>query len=151
MCLLFNARSLNNKLSEFQLLLNTSAYKLVFVTETWFQDDVTDSMISNGDRYHIIRCDRSGRRGGGVCALVCKDIKYSRVSLTDVQRQLLIQSCCDLICFDVIWLNFKYRFILSREIKAFPGTIHHFSEMGVARVMVHISLERWRYSGHFGV
>ena len=84
----------------------------MFVTETWFQDDVTDSMISNGDRYHIIRCDRSGRRGGEVCALVCEDIKYSRVSLTDVQRQLLIQSCCDLICFDVIWLNFKYRFIL---------------------------------------
>ena len=112
MCILFNARSLNNKLSEFQLLLNTSAYKLVFVTETWFQDDITDSMISNGDRYHIIRCDRSGRRGGGVCALVCNDIKYSTVSLSDTQKQLLIQSCCDLICFDVIWLNFKYRFIL---------------------------------------
>ena len=44
-CLLFNARSLANKLPDFHLLLASSTFSLIIVTESWLSDVVSDAMI----------------------------------------------------------------------------------------------------------
>ncbi len=63
--MLFNARSLKNKLSEFNIMLKHEKPDIVMVTETWLDDSVTDSLLCNGADYSIFRNDR-GSVGGGV-------------------------------------------------------------------------------------
>ena len=65
---LLNARSINNKLCELHQLIYDSNLEFVFITETWLNDDVTDSMLDPYDRFYVFRRDRIGRSGGGcVC------------------------------------------------------------------------------------
>jgi len=47
----------------------------VFITESWLNADITDALIDPRVLYSVIRKDRIGTRGGGVCALVKKDFK----------------------------------------------------------------------------
>ena len=111
-CALLNARSLNNKLPDFHHLLSSCSYKMIFVTETWFSNDVTDAMVTSNCPYDIIRQDRTSKLGGGVCALIDIKIPYSKLILTSDEELLLYQSCCDLIGLDVLLSDVKYRFIL---------------------------------------
>ena len=64
-CALFNARSLNIKLSDLHELRRRN-YCMVFVTESWLRNSIVDGHIDNTDRFHIYRKDRSDRIGGGV-------------------------------------------------------------------------------------
>ena len=68
-CLLLNARSLKNKLHEFNSLLNDE-YLVVSVTESWLNSSVTNSMIDASGNYIIYRNDRTIGLGGGVLCLV---------------------------------------------------------------------------------
>ncbi len=66
--ILINARSLLNKLVEFQsLLLGTYTgehYDIIAITETWLGSEVPDSMVcSNAADFLIFRKDRCGRMG----------------------------------------------------------------------------------------
>ena len=62
-----NATSLDNKLDEFKLVVNTYQPMLIGVSETWFKS----FSIVNLPNYNIYRRDRSdGRRGGGVCIYI---------------------------------------------------------------------------------
>ena len=48
---------------------------LVAVTETWLHDEIFDAEVShNMPGYHILRCDRSGRVGGGVAIYLRDDL-----------------------------------------------------------------------------
>jgi hypothetical protein len=49
--LLFNARSLNNKLPELHQLLFSYKCDLICITETWFHHDLADSVILGGSHY----------------------------------------------------------------------------------------------------
>ena len=66
--LYFNARSLRNKFSDLEDILNTNLYELIFITETWLKDTELSSTVINSQRYGIIRNDRKGH-GGGVAAI----------------------------------------------------------------------------------
>ena len=56
-----------------QALNNNSL--LVAVTETWLNSGVLDAEVShNMPGYHILRCDRSGRDGGGVAVYLRDDL-----------------------------------------------------------------------------
>ena len=62
-------------------LMNSSG-KLPFIvaiTETWFDDDIDDSLFLCKGTHSIFRCDRvpsaEKEKGGGVCLLVDKGIK----------------------------------------------------------------------------
>jgi hypothetical protein len=79
--LLFNARSLNNKLPELHQLLFSYKCDLICITETWFHHDLADSVILGGSLYTVFRTDRSSaHRGGGVCILA----NYSKINVVYV-------------------------------------------------------------------
>ncbi|CAB4043954.1 Hypothetical predicted protein [Paramuricea clavata] len=64
--LTIKARSLNNKLRDFQSMVYTSDCDVVVVSESWLTPSVLNKeILPNG--YDIYRCDRQdGKRGGGV-------------------------------------------------------------------------------------
>lgn len=45
------------------------------LSETWLHEYVDNNLISNTE-YHQLRCDRKGKRGGGLCLYVKESIKY---------------------------------------------------------------------------
>ena len=77
-CLLWNARSLNNKLHHLTTLLLEEDLDVVFITETWFKsqkNNCTATLREHG--YSIFHFNRTDRGGGGV-AFIYKDcIKLS--------------------------------------------------------------------------
>ena len=95
-----------NKLSELHFLLNSNSYDLLFFTETWFNANLTDSVILNGSNYDIIRHDRPYGIGGGCCVFIKEIVvNYIRVQIPDKFSDL------DIICFDLHGSEIKYRFI----------------------------------------
>ena len=71
-CILINARSLKNKINEFRALLFSELYDFIFVTESWLNDTVSDGILCASTVYHVFRCDRKDKIGGGV-AIFCKN------------------------------------------------------------------------------
>lgn len=79
---LFNARSLCNKLSDFQYFLYNNNPPIVFVTETWCKPDIIhDATLCGHPSYQIYRCDREGNTvGGGIIALVFDKLSHHLIS-----------------------------------------------------------------------
>jgi len=102
-CLLTNARSIVNKTDELNAVIETFNLNLVFITETWARNYMTNSLFVNTDQFNVYRKDRANDSGyGGVCAIV--DRKY---------RSLVVPTdeALEIIAVDV-WLDkSKYRFI----------------------------------------
>ena len=67
--ILFNARSICNKIPEIQVLLSSYEYDLVFITETWTTENLLDSSIIQLLDYNIFRMDKDRSTKGG-CVLV---------------------------------------------------------------------------------
>jgi len=93
---LLNARSLFPKLDELSALLSTIQIDLVAVTESWFRNDMDDSLLTISG-YNIFRKDRADGRGGGVCVFLNDDISSQR--RLDLERP-------DLEC---LWLTVRPR------------------------------------------
>jgi len=55
---LLNARSLKNKLADLHVFLHCNSPDLVFVTESWLDDSVTDGVIDPSGLYSVYRHDR---------------------------------------------------------------------------------------------
>ena len=70
----FNARSIVNKLPELYSLLYNDKCHCVAITETWLNSNIPDGLLDPEGKYHIFRCDRNERRGGGVCAFVSREL-----------------------------------------------------------------------------
>jgi len=68
-CILLNARSLKNKLCEFNSLLSDD-HMVLSVTESWLASSVTEGMTDSSGRYSLYGNDRLTRQGGGVLCLV---------------------------------------------------------------------------------
>ena len=111
--ILFNARSLKNKLPELhQLIYSGDKLSLIFITESWLNQSVTNAMLDPLHQYNIYRCDRSDRTGGGVCAMVPASIKSNEHHLNDEERKLLLVSGCEAVCIDTQLELSRYRFII---------------------------------------
>ncbi len=73
-----NATSLDNKLDEFKVVVDTYGPQIVAVSETWFKS----ISIVNVKGYNLYRKDRGdgrrgdGRRGGGVCLYISESIDF---------------------------------------------------------------------------
>lgn len=58
-----NAQSLLNKIDEFRHLFITSCGHIICITETWFQNEMNDSIVSL-EGYDLYRADRIKHAGG---------------------------------------------------------------------------------------
>lgn len=109
-CAFFNARSLCNKLPDLYSLLDGSLYNrkfnLLFVCETWLTDNITNGLLLyNSNDYVLIRHDRTGGVGGGVCVFIDNSLIYFVVSLLDEFASL------EVVCIDVLQGNDRHRYI----------------------------------------
>ena len=66
-------------MSDFHALLSVTQPGLVFVTESWLEESITDGMIDPNGSYVVYRHDRAVRVGGGVLALVSKQYNSYRL------------------------------------------------------------------------
>ena len=66
-CVTFIARSVCNKLSLLHCFIYNKNYELIFITESWFNDTVTNGLIDPQCRYHIVRRDRDDRGESVFC------------------------------------------------------------------------------------
>ena len=66
--------------------------------ETWLDDSISDSLLTNNECYSIVRHDRLGKKGGGVLALVKEVITLSVIELCQL-------SMSELIAFDILYSN----------------------------------------------
>ena len=69
--LYFNARSLNNKITDIHILLKQNKYNIIFISETWLKSWHINSLFCCNYNYFLLRCDRHDQdRGGGVAAFI---------------------------------------------------------------------------------
>src|SRR5664279_886327 len=88
-CFYTNAGSLESKFEEFKVRI--SSCDIVAVTETWFNDEITDAEVAVAG-FNMYRKDRKGRRGGGV-------VIYIKSCLASVLETSLTDSAFE----DSIW------------------------------------------------
>ena len=73
-------------------MLSSSSYNMIFVTETWFSNDVTDAMVTSKSNYEILRHDRTSKPGGGVCIWIDNEIPHSKLILSSNDELLHLSS-----------------------------------------------------------
>jgi len=101
---LLNARSLCNKIADLHECIDRLQPSFIFISETWFTNDISDAMVVPADKYHIVRTDRVGKRAGGVCALISKYFNIVQVPSDPT---------VEIVAFDVVVGNeCTFRFIV---------------------------------------
>ena len=87
-------------------MLDNDNPDIVFVTETWLNSSIDDSLITSGRPYEVFRKDRS-TLGGGVCIILNNNkIKATHVSTSDEFSDL------DILSVDILNSNQPVRLIL---------------------------------------
>ena len=64
-CVCLNARSIINKKTELNIMVDDIKPHIIGITESWANKDITNAELGL-DGYVMFRKDRIGRRGGGV-------------------------------------------------------------------------------------
>ncbi|KAK4817941.1 hypothetical protein QYF61_002785 [Mycteria americana] len=90
-----SAHSMGNKQEELEATMLLESYKLVAVTETWWDKSPDCSSAING--YKLFRRDRWGRTGGGVALYVKKWIDCEELSLKIAMNRLTAYGASELI------------------------------------------------------
>ena len=95
--MLFNARSLVNKFSDFDAILDCQrkSVHLIAVTETWFSK-INPARSYPLPSYRQFHRDRQDRTGGGIAVYVRQDISSREVSTEHIPGHL-----------EVMWLHLK--------------------------------------------
>ena len=107
----FNARSICNKLNEFNAFIDSVKPNYVAITETWLNDSVPDSLIDPRNQYSIFRRDRptgngNPSRGGGVCLMVSNQFRC-------LQTEVVIDVVgVDVVCVDMFCKSETIRMIV---------------------------------------
>ena len=81
-CVSLNARSIMNKKSELNIMVNDSDPHIIGITESWANKDITDAELGL-EGYVMFRKDRMGRRGGGVLLYVKDTIPAYEIQLRE--------------------------------------------------------------------
>ena len=105
-CVLLNARSLRNKLSELHALLKCSRPEILIVTESWLDSSVSDGVVDPTGAYTIYRHDRMSRVGGGVLALVSNHFHSYQIHVPKCFNR------CELECFELVTDLSTFRIIV---------------------------------------
>ena len=80
MCL--NARSIINKKTELNIMVDDIKPHIIGITESWANNDITDAELGL-EGYVMFRKDRMGRRGGGVLLYIKETIPAYEVQLQE--------------------------------------------------------------------
>ena len=80
MCL--NARSIINKKTELNIMVDDIKPHIIGITESWANNDITDAELGL-EGYVMFRKDRMGRRGGGVLLYIKESIPAYEVQLEE--------------------------------------------------------------------
>ena len=83
--ILLNARSLRNKIPQFQAILSEKQPDIIAISETWLQPSFQNTEIFSDD-YQVFRKDRVDRKGGGVL-LALKNVLPAN-NRTDLQSRM---------------------------------------------------------------
>jgi len=62
--MLFNSRSICNKLAVLHHIMYIDNLDMIFVTETWLHCGISDGLLDPNSTFTIVRKDRKGGRGG---------------------------------------------------------------------------------------
>ena len=81
-CVSLNARSIMNKKSELNIMVNDSDPHIIGITESWANKHITDAELGL-EGYVMFRKDRMGRRGGGVLLYVKDTIPAYEIQLRE--------------------------------------------------------------------
>ena len=103
-CVVSNARSLKNKLSELHYMLYAQGPDIIFVTETWLYEGFPDRLLDPRDSYNILRHDRTDGRGGGVCIFISKHLTFVPVVTKEAEN-------LEVVAVDIIVNRAKCRFV----------------------------------------
>ena len=107
--MLFNARSIVNKVDFLDALLNSENLDFIFIVETWLKPIYNDAYVLGKNNYSMLRSDRVKEKGGGVC-VIYKNEFASKINPVEIDNNL-----CDgfeIIAFDFYSTSFKFsRFI----------------------------------------
>ena len=102
----FNARSIVNKICELHDVLYNASYDMYLISETWLHSGICSGLLNPNDQYTVLRSDRTVSRGGGVCALIHKNLCIVPVNIDDEFSDLEVFS------FDVILGETRVRFFV---------------------------------------
>ena len=92
-CVCLNARSIINKKTELNIMVNDIKPHIIGITESWANNDITNAELGL-EGYVMFRKDRIGRRGGGV-------LLYIKDTIPAYEVQLHEEADCN----DAIWCN----------------------------------------------
>jgi len=85
--ILTNIRSIQNKLDELCVITSQSNPNILFITETWLHANIPDDILYIPD-YSLIRVDRQGKKGGGVCAYIKEDIPHKTIEMSNIPHSV---------------------------------------------------------------
>ena len=77
------------KVDELRVLCSKVLPELVFCTETWLHNSISDSLITISG-YNLLRFDREIKRGGGVCVYYSNDTKITKLQITNIHFSIEI-------------------------------------------------------------
>jgi len=95
-CCLLNAHSICNKLPELHNLLYRNNYDIVCITESWLHANTPNSLFDPQCKFNIVRTDREGLVGGGVCMFISSSLSFIEITTHSVAGEF------ELCCVDVI-------------------------------------------------
>ena len=96
-CVCLNARSIINKKTELNIMVDDIKPHIIGITESWANKDITNAELGL-EGYVMFRKDRIGRRGGGV-------LLYIKDTIPAYEVQLQEEADCN----EAIWCNCSYR------------------------------------------
>ena len=92
-CVCLNARSIINKKTELNIMVDDIKPHIIGITESWANNDITNAELGL-EGYVMFRKDRIGRRGGGV-------LLYIKDTIPAYEVQLHEEADCN----EAIWCN----------------------------------------------
>ena len=92
-CVCLNSRSIINKKSELNIMVDDIKPHIIGITESWANNDITDAELGL-EGYVMFRKDRIGKRGGGVLLYIKETIPAYEVQLQE-----------EADCKEALWCN----------------------------------------------
>ena len=84
-----NIRSLLPKINDIKCLLRNKKYDVLALSETWLDSGIPSCSVSV-DNYSLVRRDRVGARGGGVCLYIKRGVSFKKIQTSPTLEQLCI-------------------------------------------------------------
>ena len=86
--------------------MSSCTYDFIFITETWTNSDIPNSILRLNYYYDLLRDDRLDKRGGGVLIFFRKSLQIVNVEIPEGLK------ISETLAFDLILKHQKIRFLL---------------------------------------